>query len=150
MNKDDWEAERKRTMKKEKEKREQDKLNGVNVIPFQFFRGIHIDLGVHGKEYVHVATGMRVPIDKAWEIFLSNNPNISVVDCINDKVAKEWKPEEGDHFWALANNQLLIVGWFNHRFEVCGPWECGISTRNIIIVEKITNPLPNLEFYYGV
>ena len=48
--------------------------------------------------------------------------------------------KEGQHFWALVDNELLIVGYFDDSFEVCGPWECGIPSSEIELIEEINVP----------
>lgn len=61
------------------------------------------------------------------------------------------KIQEGQHFWAIANNQLLVVGYFDGMFEVCGPWECGISSSEIELIEEIHIPKGHelTKMYYG-
>ena len=59
--------------------------------------------------------------------------------------------KEGQHFWAISNNKLLIVGYFDNGFEVCGPWECGISYSEIELIEEINIPkgFESTRMYYG-
>ena len=59
--------------------------------------------------------------------------------------------KEGQHFWALSNNKLLIVGYLDGGFEVCGPWECGIPSSEIELIEEINIPkgFESTKRYYG-
>jgi len=50
------------------------------------------------------------------------------------------KIKNGDHCWAISNDQLLIVLKTEGRFEVCGAWECGIRESDIKIIEVIKKP----------
>jgi hypothetical protein len=59
--------------------------------------------------------------------------------------------KEGQHFWALSNGTLLIIGLLRGCFEVCGPWECGISSDDFEIVQMIDLPKGHefTKLYYG-
>lgn len=58
----------------------------------------------------------------------------------------------GQHLWVLCSGELLMVAKFdNNRYEVCGPWECGIGKNDCKIVElvNIPNGYKKTKLYYG-
>jgi hypothetical protein len=59
--------------------------------------------------------------------------------------------QEGDHYWALAGSQLLVVMDAGDRFEVCGAWECGMWENQLTLLEKIPRPAGHekTELYYA-
>ena len=48
--------------------------------------------------------------------------------------------KEGQHFWAISGDEILVIALFRNNFEVCGPWECGIGIDDFEIIELIEVP----------
>lgn len=60
--------------------------------------------------------------------------------------------EIGQHLWVKSLGELLIVAKFDTCwYEVCGPWECGISPDDCEIIQLIDKPkgYEDMSFYYG-
>lgn len=58
--------------------------------------------------------------------------------------------EVGTHLWVTSSKQLLIVLKTSIGYDVCGPWECGISFDKFQIIEIIPRPKghENTKLYY--
>jgi hypothetical protein len=54
----------------------------------------------------------------------------------------------GKHYWAISKHfqELLVVLNTQGGYEVCGPWEAGISPDEIEIIQEIAKP-PGYEEY---
>ena len=55
--------------------------------------------------------------------------------------------KNGCHYWAITKEnddwntkEILVVLKVRERYEVCGPWECGIESGYIEIIEEIVKP----------
>ncbi len=49
--------------------------------------------------------------------------------------------QKGDHAWAIMDNKLVMVMYDgNYGFDVCGPWEGGVSHKDIFLIEKVEKP----------
>ncbi len=47
----------------------------------------------------------------------------------------------GQHCWAATRGELLIVLKTGKKFyQVCGAWECGITSSDLAIIEVIEKP----------
>ena len=56
--------------------------------------------------------------------------------ALNDEDVKP-----GDHCWALANGELLVVMKDDEgTYQVCGAWECGIRLDELELLEIIPRP----------
>jgi hypothetical protein len=58
----------------------------------------------------------------------------------------------GQHCWALSLGKLLIVLKTSKTgYECCGPWECGIHSKELKIISIIDRPegYENTELYYS-
>ena len=56
----------------------------------------------------------------------------------------------GQHLWVLSDKTLLMVAkQDNIRYEVCGPWECGINPEHCKILKLVDPPkgFENTELY---
>lgn len=59
----------------------------------------------------------------------------------------------GQHLWVLHNTgMLMMVAKFDEKgYDVCGPWECGVSEEECKIIELIDKPekYKTTEMYYS-
>lgn len=57
----------------------------------------------------------------------------------------------GEHYWGLMQGELLAVLRTKDKFEVAGPWECGVSLDEVEIISHIPRPAAHADakLYYG-
>jgi len=50
--------------------------------------------------------------------------------------------EKGEHYWAIfrADDTLLVVIKTSRGYDVCGPYQHGVSEDEIDIIQKIEKP----------
>lgn len=48
----------------------------------------------------------------------------------------------GKHYWVISSGYLLVVLRVHKGFEVCGPWECGMTFDDIDeVISEIEPPM---------
>lgn len=56
----------------------------------------------------------------------------------------------GEHCWASCDSKLVVVLKSSDGYSVCGPWECNVPVKDLILLEKIPKPsgYEKTELYY--
>ena len=60
--------------------------------------------------------------------------------------------KNGKHYWAISKEYgMLVVLKIDDAYQVCGPWECGVSEQHIEIIEEIKEPrgYEGYKLYYS-